>query len=749
MLEVLKSIKKTIILCFIISSCLLTGCENSKDEKEISFEDTLNGDNSLDKYSYVVNKLLKFEEPSDAIAGGARSVFLSDKGGYFYKKVVHEDYTKDYETITYAGKEREFSLKPDTSGDNKTLWGGGFVAGSDDYLTFNITGKPDENLSYIIERYDFEGRTILSVNTDLDRLNEVFLPVLAMDDTGMIHLVRCNGYTVYYYLIGSDGQIEYKKTYEDTFFYGLAELPNGNIAIEITPLVNGRGFECALEVCDLKNNRMQTVKNWNFFEHSKKVSEKNPNADGAGTPLAFNMFDDRRLIAANINGAYIVDTEQQEDILLYEWSNHGISPSEVYCIKADEEQNIYLLYGDEEGINYLMLSPTKEEKPVKKILFAVSELNKRKYMNAVAKFNKKHPLYIISMREYQYSEKDRLIAKITSGDGAVLVDTSLVGFLQMGDLWEPLDDCFADSESAEFNESALSLGMIDDKLCGVVTDFYIDTIFASEKINSMDYDSFLSELGTYNGDKTLFDFYGKEGIEEFVLGYLCRTAEDCYYFTDGMFDAEKFREAVRYAEKYVPDDERNGFYSKDDSVALFNESYIDNVAQIELNRLKFGGDIKYVGLPGVNGGNHYLVGSQPIALRTNATAEEKTIAKEFIESLVSYETQRTMSRQYEYGLSIRKDVLDEQIAGMEDYLYEELMASGLNADTVIKEIDTEKAAVELKNIINSAQVTSEKFWEYRRIISEELEAYLYDRQSMDEMLDHLKSRVNIYMEEKK
>lgn len=739
--------KKSILTFLIISFCFLVGCAKKTNAVDDSYSYDLGGDNSLDAYSFVKNELLPFADPEDAIHGGASSIFLSKTGGYYYKKVCFEEYTKDYETITFSGSNRNTSLILNNIDSKKVMWGAGFVSESDDYLAFNLFGSDEDSISYIIDRCDSSGKIISSIHTDLDGINVVFSPNLAMDKEGRIHLIRRIDYDVEYYVLDATGHVEYKETYKNYLFDGLIELPNGDVACALSPVNDGITTENVINAYDANLSQMRTIIKWDFSKYGEESHEKNPDTVAGGISC-FNMYDDSRLVVAAYDGVYILDLKNCENTRIYEWVNHGISGSNVCSIKADEQQNVYLMYVDEDGINYLMLSPTTEEKPIKKILFAVSEVNKKKYMNAVAKFNKKHPQYIISMKTYRYEDKNRLTAQMTAGDGAVLIDSSVVGFTQFEKLWESLDDCYEKNGWSSFEESVINLGRIEGKLCGAITDFYITSAFLDGNVEVLDYDSFTQIIKNYSGEKNIFNFDGEYAVEEVVLGLLSHTVEDSFYFSEGCFEPEKFEEAVRFAEEYVQNEKEPNYYNIEKASAFYNEVYISNPGELELNRLKYGADIKYVGLPGKLGGLNYINVSTPLCVRNNASSEEKELAKAFIEFLLSYDMGMSFASSFDFGFSVRKDVLNEQIECIEEYLEDELLGSGINANSILKELDKEQCRDELRSLIESAQTTQEKNYGYRYIISEELEAYLDGAQTMDIMLDHLRSRVNLYLQEK-
>ena len=64
------------------------------------------------------------------------------------------------------------------------------------------------------------------------------------------------------------------------------------------------------------------------------------------------------------------------------------------------------------------------------------------------------------------------------------------------------------------------------------------------------------------------------------------------------------------------------------------------------------------------GSIHQMQTSGMLTIRRSATKEEKEAAAAFISLCLSYEGQSLMAKDLDFALSVRRDVLEEQIASM-------------------------------------------------------------------------------------
>lgn len=203
------------------------------------------------------------------------------------------------------------------------------------------------------------------------------------------------------------------------------------------------------------------------------------------------LWDEKTLLYADGKGLYRSRLSGENPEILYTWSNHGISASEIRAMQVTESGGISLIYMDYKGANYMRLTPTTEEVEIQEITFGVYG-NGSQYQAAVAAFNKRHPAYRVRINTYELYDTG-LLTELAAGKGPVLVDTLLTGFENNAEWWEPLDEVFRQMKlDEELIPKVLDAGRINGTLYGVVTDFSLNTVvtFAEEPVE-WDYDTFL------------------------------------------------------------------------------------------------------------------------------------------------------------------------------------------------------------------------------------------------------------------
>ena len=174
---------------------------------------------------------------------------------------------------------------------------------------------------------------------------------------------------------------------------------------------------------------------------------------------------------------------------------------------------------------------------------------------------------------------------------------------------------------------------------------------------------------------------------------------------------------------------------------------LESPEQLYVYSQRNGKDLAFVGYPSYNGAKNRLMAGSRSAIRNSASKEEKEVATAFVKQLLSYESQKKMSEELGFSLSVRKDALDEQIAGVKKGKV--AIMSGTDEDVLIdEEVDAEKIRKELINILKNAEPYGNEETGYKEILVEEFTNF-FDGVITKEMLaDHLNSRINIYLAER-
>lgn len=156
--------------------------------------------------------------------------------------------------------------------------------------------------------------------------------------------------------------------------------------------------------------------------------------------------------------------------------------------------------------------------------------------------------------------------------------------------------------------------------------------------------------------------------------------------------------------------------------------------------------IDIVGIPKNDGAKNELCIFHSLMIRKSASAEEKEIAMEFLKLLLSREMQLKMMQSPNFHLSIRNDVLAEQIRSVQ------------KGDRISSLFTSERAFF----VENPDYSEVESFWNkimadsvsgvhadagYASILGEEFGDYFKGNITGKMLKDHLENRVNLYLRE--
>lgn len=687
-------------------------------------------DNSLDAYSAVVNVPLRVEQPVTALEGGGKALFLGKSRAFSFKKHLFDNWEACWDEFAFVTAEGEtgaarFDIK-------NQLWGVGPVFGTDHYVVFDWVSQEDGDSYryYLVERD--ENHEVLR-EFPLNFLNEsdhyeiiMQFSFFAADNSGVVHLIQNIGTEWHYLIVSTEGEVLAEYVPESGSFRGFVPLYDGRIAIEVQ---DGKTFRMQLYYMDL--------------EKGKAV----PLAAPKQQVYCYTLLDENTLLYADQSGVYRSSLSGDAPELLYCWNNHGILLSDVSDIQVNEEGRISLIYQGSGDDNYLCLEPTTEEVEIRQITLAAAPFNVSFYKTAAALFNRRYPACHIEIKN-DY-DKTALLTELIAGKGPVLVDTFLTGFEEQEKLWEPLDTVMEQlGVTEELQASAMELGKINGILYGIVKDFRLKTLLTGDPdLKDWDYEAFLQCIEDRPELEGIFNKYnGNYGIY-FIMYYLSHGLEDSYLLDAdaGMtnFDSDGFRRALELANRYCVRDE---WVSAGSSVlegkVLCHMLDIGRPEQIAHYRIFYGEDANYIGYPTKEGAAHFITSDSPLAIRRTATKEEKEIACAFLQLCLSYECQSKATK----NLSVRKDVLEEEIAAMNERTMP--YDSDLGQIELGDDLNIEKDRKTLCDLIDKARPERSFPSELSSVLYEELELYFNGSITEDMLIQHLESRVGLYLDER-
>jgi ABC-type glycerol-3-phosphate transport system substrate-binding protein len=171
------------------------------------------------------------------------------------------------------------------------------------------------------------------------------------------------------------------------------------------------------------------------------------------------------------------------------------------------------------------------------------------------------------------------------------------------------------------------------------------------------------------------------------------------------------------------------------------------VGTITYDREEYGDQIQYLGYPTKEGAKNFVYGVYPLCIRKTASDEDKKIAYTLMLMMMSHDGQRAiMKRNISFGISIRKDVFEEQIQWVNELTLEQAKWEGSEGREKLK-AQLEADAEYYRTIVNGASVIKSLPSEIEAILEEELSEYTSGNISKDQFIDHLQNRIGLYVNE--
>lgn len=692
-------------------------------------------DNSLDAYSLVLNVPVRTEDVELAVTEQEQLFLGSSNACYFKRHLLEKDEESwDELTLVNAHGERENIIFD----HENSLFCMGWVSGTNHSVALDTVLREGVR-RFVVREMNADQEVLREIPLDfLEGVIETFrgLPSLALDPSGYVHMLRSVDGRWHYYLISPEGEL-------------LADYcPEAGEISELVTLYDGRVAFCVKEQSSDRGKETQTALWYMDEEKGEAASLAALDKD----PFRLTLSDENTLIYADSEGVYRTGVSGGEPELLYLWSNHGIRATDVCAIQAEEEGRIAIIYEGFGDWNYLRLEPTAEEVEVQYITLAVSPASMTVYQSVVTAFNRRYPACQIELKaDY---EESALMTELIAGKGPVLIDTLLTGFEEQKKLWQPLDEVMEQlGILEELHASAVNMGRIDGTLYGVVPDFELSTVVTGRQdLKDWDYETFLRCVEETSGLEAMFNCYGGDYGTYFITNFISHGLEDNYLMdaetATTNFDTDEFRRVLELAKKYcVLEGAVSAGSSMPEGKVFCNELTIMKPVQLALYRGVYGEDVNYIGYPAKDGAVHFIDGRAPLTVRVTATKEEKEAACAFLGFFLSHDVALEASEDDNYRLSVRKDVLEEQIDGVNEN--SEIFMADFGQFRVGDLLNNELDAQKLYELLEAARPKKYFPKELRNILFEELEQYFAGEITEEMVISHLENRVGLYLEERK
>lgn len=750
---------------------LLVGCqEEAKDQKDSRslsksaseessealeiLEDVENSDkdNTLDAYMAVTRHALLIE--ADDKAGGERYVMsvgnaIGQSQGVSCGQHAYGSAENSWRELCIARESGEEIRKrcEYPGGEKMTVYGIGSIWDSNDVLVFAAEPTSDgrHRLSFFDVDETLQIKNEAEVNFFInDEVTYQFAKSCKKDADGRIHVItniatkdpEIEMIWWFYFVMDETGNKLFEWQDEGLQWPELSFDANGNVILQTRTYHLGR----------IQPSDRHYLYRWDKDGDGMKLLYEIPVTE-ENFEWRYYMPSEETVLTVNPKGIYGTREGIEEE--LYIWGRHGIGVSRIMDLQQTKDGRIQVIYESNDKYWYLSLKETGEKKEVTEVELVTSSSQKDIYQSAANEFNKRFPSYHVSVRD-DYDEK-LLLTKLIAGDGPVLIDTYLTGFEEQKKLWMPLDNLFTQlGLDGELMEDAVKAGEIDGRLYGVVSNFWIETVVTKIKGSGhWGYKEFLALIKEKPIQAISDHPAGNQGLLLFS-DFFNHGLEDNYYLSpeEGL-KTDEFLELLDLADEYCAND---SLMPMDDSLwpeggVLCHRVAITKPEYLEAFRMFYGEDVCFVGYPSNEGKGHYLCTISPLTVRNTASVKEKAAALAFIRYLLSEEVQREASKSRNFKFSVRKDVLNAQIRGMEGGTIQYI--NGYPAIKIKEQPDYEKDEEIFWELIKGSSPKKVFPKELRNVVYGELEEYFGGSISQDMLVDRLKSRIWLYLEEQK
>ena len=703
------------------------------DDEDISWED-----NMLDEMYAAINLPVKMTEVEGEIKGAGTAGSLVGEAGcvLFRIHVFSSESWSGVNGITPEGEEFSYKLELEEDPKQGVIHRIGIVSGRKGYVASKWMHEGGTFRFYELDETFKKNRSVqVELETDQD------ISHVMGDFQGNVHVtyIMTNG-TQKYVVISPTGEIVFKA--EGSHWLSLHAFGEGRIAVcDYETTLNGetRFYEADLESGGVRELSVSKI----GAEDKKRIK----NYGMYATPL-----DENRLLCCMNNGVIIYDSSEGKVKNLYQWSNHGILPTQVRDAIMMSDESIGIIYKDKDGLHYILLKPTEKQEEIKSITFAVSPEHLNTYQSAAAYFNAAYPSYNVTIRG-DFDETS-LLTQLGAGDGPVIVDTAITGFEELESLWQPLDGFLEQTHLAEeLIPGALEFGKSGDVTDGIARDFRIGTLVVPKsKESDWNYDGFLNALENSGGGAPLCHWYHETPLDfrQEFFDILKNGLGDNYYFDaksgEMIFGTKEFERLLRLSEsakKCPPAEEGKAIQEGTALCEVVSASGIEDVVKLR-RRLEARGEVA-IGYPTKDGARNLLVAGAPIAIRSTATDEEKKIAYTFLAQVLSRDAYTAMSGG---DFPVRRDALEDKFENYKTTV-SQLKISGVGVSIDMPEFDEEKDTAFLDELIKQGTVQKTFPVGLQKVFDEEFRDYLNGRIDGTALDDHLKSRVWLYLEESK
>lgn len=728
------------------------------------------------EYVYVP----EFVTIADGNGNGVNQAVISGDKVY-YSQYTYDDSTGAglelvYEYSVTDAQTKELSLKKE---DNASLTAMTADEEGNLYAVMSVyhwdENNPDAEGSSTFElmKYDSEGTQLFDLDiTDTIKTDDssyVYVQYMVVDNQGNIYMATGEGTVV---MLDSQGVKQ-----------GTIEIP----AEWLNALCAGKDGKVYVVYYDNSSTGGNVLAA--IDSSQKKLGDKLmdfPNGGGGLSAVSEDTF-----LISDSNQVYEYKVSTQETETLFNWVDCDVNGSYVEQVSGTEDGKIVAVTRNWETnqTELVTLTKTKASEVVQKEQIVIATMYQSQQLQAAAvDFNKTNDKYRVTIKSYldynnmgENSYNDALTSlnnDLTSKTNCPdIIDLSSLNIEQLTsqgaieDLTPYLEKSSAFSKD-DFMDSVLEAGTYDGKLLTIPSAFSLSTVVGKSSIvgDTMGWsvDDMIACADKYP-DAALFADTDKGTMLYYLMAYNQSAFID---WESGKcnFDTDEFKKMLEFVNLFPDAIDWSTYDGSSNAEKLANdEILLDNVYLSDFNDIQmypamFNADVTFVGYPTMDGSNGCILQpSDSYGMVSNSANKEGAWA--FLESYIS-SASKVSDSMWGYGFSSMKAEFDKQLEKVTtvDYMKDEngenildedgnpIPTSGVSSISMdgweyTYHAPTEEDIEIVKELIADAKPAAGTSDDVIQIIQEEAEAYFKGQKSVDEVVNIIQSRIQIFVSE--
>lgn len=486
------------------------------------------------------------------------------------------------------------------------------------------------------------------------------------------------------------------------------------------------------------------------------------------------------IVYSNSSGMYGFSAGDEQATQIMSFINSDLNTTNLNKIIMLDETHFIGLYYD--GLDYtskvaVFTKKNPEDIPDKEVIVVAGLYVNYDLKNRIIDFNKENEQYRIVVKEYNsYNTQEDYNAGVTqlnndiiSGNmpDILITNTQLPvdSYISKGLIADVGELIEKDEElsQVEFLDNVFNAYSVKDKLYYVVPSFYVRTLAGKtsfvgdrESWTIQEFQDFVASLPEGTAA------FGEMTRDSFIYMIMQYGGNDFIDVSTGKcnFDSPEFKGMLEFANS-LPKEITEDYYGEDywmnyqsqyrDNRTVLMEVYIGTLRDMNTTMNGyFGEDISFIGFPTDSGKSSVLYADSAYVL--SAKSGNLDGAWQFIRYYLTDEYQESL----DWGLPVVKDIFMEKAKegmGRPYYLdennekveYDNYFS--INGEDVILDPLTQEQVDQLVGVITSTEKQSYYNEDIQNIITEEAEAYFSGQKSVEEVVQIIQSRAQIYVDE--